>query len=1132
MNIYEQVLLYLCRFTMNTRDILQAYSELEPMLELKNLLHSKVRMIYLQGLCGSGGAVVLSALYAQSQNPLLIVLNSKEEALYLKSDLENLLTGEPIYFLPESYLKPFQSDRENAMSVQERIETLSSFRKNNNRILVTYSRAAAEFVIDKIELNKNSFEISKGQSLDVDFLMEFLEMNQFERVDFVFEPGQFSLRGGIVDLFSFAHEYPFRIELDGDIIESIRSFDVNNQLSIKEMAHFSLVPKIQTTTEIKKSSIFEYLNENTIVVSVDSFLQVEDLAKGWEMSLQNHQTAVDLKHESIPVHPREIWMSPKEYVKNFTQFRQIFMGGDKPLEQFKMVGFRQEPQPLFKRNFEMFKNWLNQNLQMKFKTLVFSDNNRQIERLQTILKDTAIDEEFIPVYIGLSGGYVDHDAQLAFVTEHQLFDKYYRPKSRQQYSSQTTLTLRELKNLKPGDFVTHIDHGIGRFAGLEKMEMNGVMQEVVRLVYRDNDLLYLSVNSLHKISKYSGKDGTVPSMHKLGSGAWEKQKRTTKKKVKDIARELIALYAKRKKEKGFAFSADNYLQLELEASFFYEDTPDQAKATEDVKRDMENEQPMDRLICGDVGFGKTEIAMRAAFKAVCDSKQVAILVPTTILAQQHYRSFKKRFAGFPVTLDYLNRFKSTKEQKETIEKLKQGKIDVVIGTHRILGKDIEFQNLGLMIIDEEQKFGVSAKEKLKEIKVNVDTLTLTATPIPRTLHFSLMGARDLSIINTPPPNRQPVHTELATFSRDLLGKAVLDEMNRGGQVFVVHSRVKDIYELASIISSEVPGCRVCVAHGQMEGHELEDVMVKFIEGEYDVLVATTIIESGLDIPNANTIIINNAHMFGLSDLHQMRGRVGRSNIKAFCYLLSPPISTLPEDSRKRLRTLEEYSELGSGFQVAMRDLDIRGAGNLLGAEQSGFISEMGFDMYHKILDEAVRELKNEEFNEIFDQHEEIRSRDCQVDTHYEILIPSHYVSQTAERLSLYSELSNIETELQLRQFAEQLVDRFGKLPIEVVALIDSVRLKWAGKELGMEKIVLSEMRMRCYFPGDPNASVYQSQAFAEIMGFVAMNQTKFAVKQTEKALIVQVNQINNIFEALHVLGEWKLHLSSFKTQHA
>lgn len=1110
---------------MNTREILSEYLKIEPVQELVESCQNTVQTIFLQGLCGSGGAMAVASVYASLQRPLLLVMPNKEEATYLKSDLENLLIGEPIYFLPESFLKPFQSSRESAMSVQERIETLSSFRKNNKRILVTYGRALAEFVIDKVQLTQNSFEIAKGQMLDVDFLMEFLEINEFERVDFVFEPGQFSLRGGIFDLFSFAHEYPFRIELDGDIIESIRAFDVNNQLSIKEMAQFSLVPKINATHDIKKSTIFDYLDENTLVFSLDSFLQVEDLAKGWETALQNYQAAIDLKSENIPIHPKEIWMSPKQWVQSISKFKQIYLGGEKPLEKFMTIGFQQEPQPIFKRNFDMLKSWLAENQQKQYQTLVFSDNSRQIERLQTILKDTSIEHEFTPVYVGLSGGFLDAEAKIAFVTEHQLFDKYYRPKSRQQYSNQTSLTLRELKNLKPGDFVTHIDHGIGRFAGLEKMQMNGVTQEVVRLVYRDNDLLYLSVNSLHKISKYSGKDGTAPTMHKLGSGAWEKQKRTTKKKVKDIARELIALYAKRKKEKGFAFAPDNYLQLELEASFFYEDTPDQAKATDDIKRDMENEQPMDRLICGDVGFGKTEVAMRAAFKAVCDSKQVAILVPTTILAQQHYRTFKKRFAGFPVEVDYLNRFKSAKEQKETLEKLKAGKVDIVIGTHRLLGKDIEFKDLGLMIIDEEQKFGVGAKEKLKAIKVNIDTLTLTATPIPRTLHFSLMGARDLSIINTPPPNRQPVHTELATYNRELLGKVVTDEMNRGGQVFVVHSRVKDIHELAHVIASEVPGVRVCVAHGQMEGHELEDVMVKFIEGEYDVLVATTIIESGLDIPNANTIVINNAHLFGLSDLHQMRGRVGRSNIKAFCYLLSPPVTLLPEDSRKRLRTLEEYSELGSGFQVAMRDLDIRGAGNLLGAEQSGFISEMGFDMYHKILDEAVRELKNEEFTDTFDVSYDIKSRDCQIDTHYEILIPSNYVSQTAERLSLYSDLSNIDSELALREFTQQLIDRFGKMPTEVISLIDSVRLKWAGKELGMEKIVLSEMKMRCYFPGDPNAAVYQSSAFAEIMGFVAQNQNKFAVKQTDKALIVQVNLVNDIFEALHVLGEWKTYLN-------
>lgn len=1107
---------------MNTKDILSKLRESEAIQELLGGVKSS-KLLYLQGLAGSGGSVACAAVYAETQRPLLIVLPNKEESQYFKSDLENLLTGQPIYFLPDSFVKSFSPQREHAMNVQERIETLNALRKNNRRIVITYTEALAELVVERNTLESNSFEIARGQKLDIDFLIDFLHENSFEREDFVMEPGQFSIRGGIVDLFSFAHEYPFRMELDGDIIESIRAFDVNSQLSIKEMAHFSLVPKIQSDIHQNTfTSLFTYLPEDTLLMSIDMPSLLEKLAKAWERYLQDHQSAVDLKAEHIPKHPKEIWLTPKEWFNGVQKFTQVFLGGERPTDKHLSITFNQEPQPIFKRNIELLKEWMQSQHQKGYKTLVFSDNNRQIERLQVLLKSTDQDEQFSPVYTGLASGFVDADLKMAFITEHQLFDKYYKPKSRASNSG-NTLTLRELRHLKPGDFVTHIDHGIGRFAGLQKMEMNGVNQEVLRLVYRDNDLLYVSVNSLHKISKYTGKDGTAPSLHKLGSPAWDKQKKNTKKKVKDIARELIQLYAQRKKEKGFAFAPDNYLQLELEASFFYEDTPDQGKAIEAVKKDMENEQPMDRLVCGDVGFGKTEVAMRAAFKAVCDSKQVAVLVPTTILAQQHYRTFTKRFSGFPVTVEYLNRFKSAKEQKAVIEKLASGKVDVVIGTHRLIGKDIKFKDLGLLIIDEEQKFGVGAKEKLKSIRVNVDTLTLTATPIPRTLHFSLMGARDLSIINTPPPNRQPVHTELATFSRDILGRAVLDEISRGGQVFLVHTRIKDIHELARIIEEEVPEAKVCVAHGQMEGHELEDVMVRFIEGEYDVLVATSIIESGLDIPNANTIIINNAHLFGLSDLHQMRGRVGRSNIKAFCYLLSPPLSVLPEDSRKRLRTLEEYSELGSGFQVAMRDLDIRGAGNLLGAEQSGFIADMGFDMYHKILDEAVQELKQDEFRDIFDNPQEINieSRDCQIDTHYEILIPSEYVTQTSERISLYSELSNINTELGLQGFIKELKDRFGRPPNEVLALVDSVRLKWAAKELGLEKVALMPTKMRCFFPGDAAAPVYQSEAFTMLIGMVATQPNKYNAKQTDKAFIIEVIGISDVFQALYELNEWK-----------
>lgn len=1114
---------------MNTRELLQHQLQTESVRDFIAHLNNP-KWVYTKGLSGSGTALLISSVFAQTQRPLLLVASNKEQALYLKTDVEHLLTGQPIYFLPDSFVKTYRADREHAMQVQERIETLNALRKNPRRVVITYGSALAEYVVEKEDLESNTFELSKGQNLDVDFLTEFLYENGFEREDFVFEPGQFSIRGGIVDLFSFAHEHPFRLELDGDIIENIRAFDVNTQLSIKEMAQFSLVPKIGEQSE-RKTPLLNYFDSDTLVYWVDLGVQTDALVQMWEQALQRYHQNKVLPEPELLKHPKEVWLTPKEFNEMAASFKQVQLGGEKPDIPHDTVKFEQEPQPLFKRNMELLQQWLREIKSQGYKTLVFSDNSRQIERLHVLLKEQQLEECFSPVYVGLSAGFIDHESKIACITEHQLFDKYYKPKSRDKFTGNASISLRELRNLKPGDFITHIDHGIGKFAGLEVMDVNGVKQEVLRIVYKDNDLLYVSVNSLHKVSKYSGKDGTLPKLHKLGSGTWEKQKRTTKKKVKDIARELIQLYAQRKKEKGFAFSADNYLQMELEASFFYEDTPDQAKAIEAVKKDMENEQPMDRLVCGDVGFGKTEVAMRAAFKAVCDSKQVAVLVPTTILAQQHYRSFRKRYQGFPVNVEYLNRFKSAKEQKEVIKKLETGEVDIVIGTHRLIGKDIKFKDLGLLIIDEEQKFGVGAKEKLKSIRVNVDTLTLTATPIPRTLHFSLMGARDLSIINTPPPNRQPVHTELAVFSKDTIEKAVVDELNRGGQVFVVHTRVKDIYELAGLIERQVPGARVCVAHGQMEGSKLEDVMVRFIEGEYDVLVATSIIESGLDIPNANTIIINNAHMFGLSDLHQMRGRVGRSNIKAFCYLLSPPISGLPEDSRKRLRTLEEYSELGSGFQVAMRDLDIRGAGNLLGAEQSGFIADMGFDMYHKILDEAVQELKKDEFKTLFNETEEtIESRDCQIDTHYEILIPSEYVTQTSERISLYGELSNITTELGLRNFLDELKDRFGKPPKEVLALVDSIRLKWAAKELGLEKVALTPVKMRCFFPGEASAAVYQSEAFSYLIGMLAQHPQKYNAKQTDKAFIVEVVGVTDVFQALYELTEWKKALKPVKTE--
>jgi transcription-repair coupling factor (superfamily II helicase) len=781
--------------------------------------------------------------------------------------------------------------------------------------------------------------------------------------------------------------------------------------------------------------------------------------------------------------------------------------------------FNTVPQPLFQKNIEMLLSHLQANEINNIMNLVFSDTGKQIERLLAIIQDRQKQINVVPIYHGLAEGFLEQDLKLACYTEHQLFERYYRFKTQKRgYTKSTALTLKELSELQPGDFVTHIDHGVGKFLGLQKTMMNGVVQEAVKIAYRDGDLLFVNVNSLHKISKFTGKDGSEPSLHKLGSGVWEKQKASTKKKVKDIARELIKLYAKRKSQPGFAFSPDTYMQIELEASFLYEDTPDQAKATEEIKRDMENAKPMDRLLCGDVGFGKTEVAIRTAFKAVSDSKQVAVLVPTTILAHQHYRTFKERLKGLPVNVDYINRFKSTAEQKKTLKKLEEGQVDILIGTHRIVGKDIKFKDLGLLIIDEEQKFGVGVKDKLKEFRVNVDTLTLTATPIPRTLHFSLMGARDLSVINTPPPNRFPIKTELHTFNKEIIHKALTHELARGGQAFFVHHRVKDIYDYQHMMEMMIPGVRVAIAHGQMEGHELENVMVKFIEGDFDVLIATTIIEAGLDIPNCNTIIINNAHMFGLSDLHQMRGRVGRSNRKAYCYLLSPPLNTLSSDAKKRLSTIEEYSDLGGGFHVAMRDLDIRGAGNLLGGEQSGFISEIGFDTYHKILDEAIRELKHDEFADLFiDQAQSLSSRDCQVDTDLDMLIPDSYVFNMPERLSLYTELGKVENETMLTEFSEMLIDRFGKFPKEVSTLLASVRLKWMGKSMGFEKISLEKSTMKIYFPSDEKSPLYDSMAFMKLLQHVAAHAGKFDMKQSAKTIILYIKSVRNITEATEML---------------
>lgn len=1110
---------------MNLQQLLSVYSGSERFAEIAGKLSETTpSKLHLAGLVGSSDAVLAAAIYQNYTRSQLFIFNDTEEARYFFSDLENLLEGKSVLFFPSSFKRSFQINQLDNNLVLERAEVLNRLNQHSTsgELIVTTAEAIAEMVISEGDLSKNTFELKVGHPFDIEFFIDFLTEHHFERSDFVYEAGFFSIRGGIIDVFSFSNDKPYRIELNGDQIESIRTFDPDTQLSQKKVDRFFIIPNVQKEIDhTQRQHFFNYLPSDTIVWTKDASLINDQITAGWEKALLIYD-----KHEPKDSEDRlqpvdRIYETPDQVMQAIGKYTVLECGSRFYFRADKKVTFNISPQPTFHKNFTLLIQNLKANQQQMVANLIFSDSSRQVERLYTIFEDLDKDVQFHPVYHAISKGFVDKDLKLACYTEHQVFDRFYRGHTKASHSKSKIITLKELRELKPGDYVTHIDHGIGKFAGLEKIEINGRLQEAVRLVYRDNDLLYVSINSLHKISKYVGKDGTEPRVHKLGSDVWEKVKNNTKKKVKDIARDLIKLYAKRKAQSGYAFSPDNYLQVELEASFMYEDTPDQSRATADVKKDMETPHPMDRLVCGDVGFGKTEVAIRAAFKAVCDSKQVAVLVPTTILANQHYRTFKERLKDFPCNIDYLNRFKSSAEQKEITKKLQDGKLDIIIGTHKLLSKELKFKDLGLLVIDEEQKFGVAAKEKLKAIKVNVDTLTLTATPIPRTLHFSLMGARDLSIINTPPANRQPVTTELHNFTDELLREVVMNEVERGGQVFVVHHRVKDIYDLADRITALCPGVKVGVAHGQLEGDKLEDVMIKFIEADYDVLVATTIIESGLDIPNANTIIINNAHMFGLSDIHQMRGRVGRSNKKAYCYLMVPSMLTLTNDARRRLQAIEEFSDLGSGFNVAMRDLDIRGAGNLLGGEQSGFIAEIGFEMYNKILDEAVQELKEEEFTELFkeEQVHRIEAKDCTIETDLEALIPDSYVRNISERLSLYNELSNASSDVDLEKFAIQLRDRFGPLPQQVLDLIEFIRLRETAKKLGLEKLVLKNSAMAAHFPDEKKQHYYQSEVFSKILTFVQQNPQRCKFKQTPKNLVIGIQHIAGISHAKTILNE-------------
>ncbi|MEE4177807.1 MAG: transcription-repair coupling factor, partial [Bacteroides sp.] len=1025
--------------------------------------------------------------------------------------------------------KPYEvteTDNANVLLRSEVVNRLVS--QGNKTIIVTYPEAIGEKVVSRKQLKKNVIQIGRGENLSVDFLLDVLIEYGFERVEFVVEPGQFSLRGGIIDVYSFSNDYPFRIEIMGEQVESLRSFDPVSQLSVKVQDRVSILPDIgQMKTEAEgREFLLDSMPANTVVWTEDTGLAEEKMKAGLEKAGNIYHTLHrDLKH----LKPEEMFLEPDVFINKLNRTRVIeFRKAYLAKETEAAIKFDFSPQPSFNKNFDLLIKDLEKNTSGGITNLILSDNPRQIERIESIFEtihqnaDREMRFQYDALLLSLHEGFIDYQTQLACYTDHQIFERYHRFKVRDKFPGKQAMSVKDFQNLKPGDYITHIDHGIGIFSGLEKIEVNGKLQEAIRLVYKDNDVLYISIHSLHRISRYSGKEGTVPTLHRLGSNTWANLKNKTKSKVKDIAKDLINLYARRRAQHGYGFAPDTYLQNELEASFIYEDTPDQETATFDVKKDMEAPYPMDRLICGDVGFGKTEVAIRAAFKAVADSKQVAVLVPTTILALQHYYTFNDRLRDLPCRVDYISRFRSAKEKKAVLDDLKAGKIDILIGTHRLISKDIKFKDLGLLVIDEEQKFGVAAKERLKQMRVNVDTLTLTATPIPRTLQFSMMGARDLSRINTPPPNRYPIVTELHVFGEELIRDAVMNEVSRGGQVFFIHNRVQTILEVAGMVQRLCPDVRVAVGHGQMEGAKLEKIMVDFINGDFDVLVSTTIVESGLDIPNANTIIINNAHHFGLSDLHQMRGRVGRTNKKAFCYLLTPPLSTLTDEARKRLRAIEEFSELGSGFNIAMRDLDIRGAGNLLGAEQSGFIAEIGFEMYQKILDEAITELKEKEFKELFAEginQRKYQIGDCQLETDFELMIPSRYVSNTEERLSLYKELDGLEEEESLEAFEAQLVDRFGPLPEATAGLMKALRLRWKGREIGFEKMILKSGLMIGYFTSRKDSPYYESDAFKRVLRFAQENYRKCQLKESNDKLSMTIKSVTDIDQALEIAEE-------------
>lgn len=1113
---------------MSKSRISQTYTQALQTQNLQNAIAQSESKTHVKGLVGSAFSFVVSSVYKAIQKPFLLIFNDKEEAAHYLNDLEQLLSEKDVLFYPGSYRRPYDIEETDNANVLLRAEVLNRINSQKKpAIIVTYPDALFEQVVTRKELERNTLKVGVNDKVSIDFVNEVLFEYKFKRVDFVTEPGEFSVRGGIVDVFSFSHDEPYRIEFFGDEVDSIRTFDVETQLSVEQIKKINIIPNVANKMiEEKRQSFLKYIAQKTVIGIKNAdllFSRIDDFYEKAEEAFK--ELSEDIKHAE----PHELFCNSALLKKQLLDFSIIEFGtqsvfcNSEQSEESQIV-FNTTPQPAFNKQFNLLIEDLNANHEKGYTNYISCVSEQQAKRFHDIFDDAKLDvKEYQTVILSLHQGFVDHDNKIVCYTDHQIFERYHKFQLKNGYAKKQAITLKELTNLDIGDYVTHIDHGIGRFGGLQKIDVEGKKQEAIKLIYGERDVLYLSIHSLHKITKFNGKDGKPPKIYKLGSTAWKTLKQKTKARVKHVAFNLIKLYAKRKTEKGFQYNPDSYMQHELEASFIYEDTPDQSTATADIKADMESERPMDRLICGDVGFGKTEVAIRAAFKAVDNGKQVAVLVPTTILAYQHSRTFRQRLKDFPVVVDYLNRFRTAKQKRETLEGLEAGKVDIIIGTHQLVNKNVKFKDLGLLIVDEEQKFGVAVKEKLKTLKENVDVLTLTATPIPRTLQFSLMAARDLSVITTPPPNRYPIESHVIRFSEETIRDAISYEIQRGGQVFFIHNRIENIKEVAGMLQRLVPDAKIGIGHGQMEGKKLESLMLQFMDGGFDVLVSTTIVESGLDVPNANTIFINNANNFGLSDLHQMRGRVGRSNKKAFCYFITPEYSAMTEDARKRITALEQFTELGSGFNIAMKDLEIRGAGDLLGGEQSGFINEIGFDTYQKILNEAIEELKENEFKDLYqdDGEEKVYVKDVTIDTDFELLFPDSYVNNIAERLNLYTQLNNLKTEAELEKFKTEMVDRFGELPKQVTDLLNSVQIKWLATKIGFEKVIMKQNKLIGYFIQDQQSSFYQSPNFTKVLQFVQTHSQacKMKEKQTRNGLrlLLTFENIKSVKQALEAL---------------